>query len=331
MNLRIQIDATGWFPADPPQLMPRWQSVTCDEMKIQATPLDAAFPQLSDLAAVRSHFQHVVRTRGGALISCDVVPTGGRAMVRTVSKYRAGRGYAMAYTASLTAPMANWIVELLISGSEDQVTGVREAVVTFEMSQEAGPSEQRQLAQKVFPFEWKFERYEPETRGDLAYLLSDDDKYDSRFPEHPLSRVRRWLRREEPAFQVTPGERSSLGDLSPASSTGTAGGPFGNLLHTFRSRQHDGARSGVPAPEQITFEVRQLAVEPRGIEEIVRELGSQVATDALLSETLRRLDPPQTLPPLPTRQQMYRDQRDAAFKKIFEQLQKRAAQVKRVR
>jgi hypothetical protein len=89
MRLIVQIDASGWFPSDPPQSPPLWQGVTCDEMKIQANPREAAFPELNDLAAVRRHFQHVIRTRGGALISCDLVSIGGIEMVRTVSKYRA--------------------------------------------------------------------------------------------------------------------------------------------------------------------------------------------------------------------------------------------------
>jgi hypothetical protein len=332
MKVRIQIDATGWVPADPPQSPPRWQSVTCDEMKIQAIPLEVAFPQMSDLVAVRRHFQHVIRTRGGGLISCDVVPIGDTAIVRTVSKYRAGQGYAMAYTASLTVPLAGWVIELLISGSEDNLTGLREAVVTSELSQMAGPSQQRQLAQNVFPIEWKFERYEPGTRGDLAYLVSDDDKYDARFPEHPLSRVRRWLRRQERAFEVTPGEEvSTLVDVPRADSTGKAGRFIRNLFRKSGSRQEEGGLHVGPAPEQTSFEVRQLELKPMGFEEIVRELGSQVAADAVMAESFRRLNPPVPLPPLPTRQKMYREQRDAAAKKILEQQQERAAQAKQVR
>lgn len=192
-NLKIEIDTTGWFPLDPPQ-SGRWQSVTCDEIKIQAARQEATFPPLSDLGAMRRYFRQAIGTRGGALISCDVITVAGVDVIRTVSKYSAGRGYAMAYAACLTATFKNWIIELLISGSEDNFTGVREAVVTSELMETAGPSERRQWEQNVIPIEWKFERYEPGSRGDLAYLLSDDDKYDPRFPDHPLSRVRRWLR-----------------------------------------------------------------------------------------------------------------------------------------
>jgi hypothetical protein len=43
------------------------------------------------------------------------------------------------------------------------------------------------------------------------------------------------------------------------------------------------------------------------------------------------LNPPQFLLPLPTRQKMYREHRDAALKKVFEQQQERTAQAKQVR
>ncbi len=137
MSLKVHIDATGWFPMDPPGA--RWESVTSDEMKLAEMPPDPAFPPLSDLAAVRRYFQQVIRTRGGALISCDVVAAGEAAMVRTVSKYRTAREHAMAYTASLAVPVADRAIELSISGSEDNFTGVREAMITAELCKTAGP------------------------------------------------------------------------------------------------------------------------------------------------------------------------------------------------
>jgi hypothetical protein len=331
MNLSIQIDPAGWFPTDPPHSPPRWQSVTCDEMEIQATQLEAAFPQLNDLAAVRRHFQHMIRTRGGALISCDVVEVGGMQTVRTVSKYRAGRGFAMTYTASLSAHLANLIIELLISGSEDDFTGVREALIVSELSQKASPSERQQLAQNVIPIEWKFERYEPRTRGDLAYLLSDDEKYDTRFPDHPLSRVRRWLRRQEHSFQVTTVQDSNAAANAHANPPRNAGAMLGGLLGKLASRQDAGGLPIVPAPERTTLEFRYLDLAPMSFEEIVRELGPQVAADAVTIEALRRLEPPPPLPPLSERQKVYREQRNATLKKMAEQQRERAAQEKEVR
>ncbi len=46
----------------------------------------------------------------------------------------------MAYTASLTAFCANWMIELLISGAEDNFTGVRETLIAAELLEAAGPS-----------------------------------------------------------------------------------------------------------------------------------------------------------------------------------------------
>ncbi len=302
MSLKVHIDATGWFPMDPPGA--RWESVTSDEMKLADMPPDPAFPLLSDLAAVRRYFQQLIRTRGGALISCDVVAAGEAAMVRTVSKYRAGRGYAMAYTASLAIPVADRAIELSISGSEDNFTGVREAMITAELCKTAGPSEQRQLAENRIPIEWKFERYEPGTQAELSYLLSDDEKYDARYPDHPLSRVRRWLRRQERGFRVE-AEKDST---------------FSRLWH-----------QAVPTGDQTRIEVHPLELKPMGFEEIVQELGGQVASDAIMPEVFSRMNPPLPLPALATRQKMYRDQRDAAMKNIMEKQQELNDQVAQVR
>jgi hypothetical protein len=293
MKLMVQVDAAGWFPSDPWQSPPLWHSVTGDEMRILAGRLGAGFPKLSDLTIVRRHFQDETRKRGGALISCDVVQVGGSWMVRTVRKQRSGRARAMAYAGSLILSVVNSAVEVIISGSEDNVTGVREAIVASELLRAAGPSERAQLAQNKIPIEWSFERYEPRTRGDLAYLLSDDEKWDARFPNHALSRVRRWLRRQERGFEVTVTEASD--------------------------------------PEQARIDVMHLAVKPMDFNEALRELGHEVAYDAVLPEVLRGLKPPIALPPLPERQKKCREQRDAAMKKTLEQHQQREAELKRVR
>ncbi len=82
-NLSVDIDATAWFPPDTPQ-SGHWQSVTCDEIKIRATPRDIVSPALSDLGAVRRYFRQAIAARKGALISCDVIAVRGVDVVRTI-------------------------------------------------------------------------------------------------------------------------------------------------------------------------------------------------------------------------------------------------------
>jgi hypothetical protein len=324
--MRIQVDGSGWFPADPPQATPQWESVTCDEMIISPRPLDRAFPSLDDLAAVRRHFQQLIRSRAGALISCDIVSVCGVNVVRTISKYRTEHQFAMAFAASLTAVAANHAVELLIRGREDGFTGVREAIVTSELLRTAGPSAQRQLNEKKIPIELRFERYEPDTQPDLCFVASDDEKYDLRFPDHPLTRARRWLRRQERAFAITPDSSAAKSD---GASSRAQSGLLGSMLKKFGPHRANGGLH-LPA-EPVNFEVHYLPVAPMGYDELMRELGAQVTADSLMPVVYSKLNPPLRVPPLAARQKTYRDQREAGVKALMEQHQQREIELKKLR
>jgi hypothetical protein len=225
-----------------------WQNVTRDEMSVAAT----AYPPLlatGDLTEVRELFRGLLLPLNGALIACDMIEFDGVSVIRTLAKYRPATGSAMTYVGALTVPVASHVIELSIRASERRITGVREALVVAAMSQTAGISEREQLARKVMPVEWKFERYHPGSRGDVAYLVSDDEKYDAEYPDHPLSRVRRSLRRIERTFRVTVDDA-------------------------------DGRDRSV--------QLRQPDVRPMGAEEVIRELGFPAFADAMAVEAARK-------------------------------------------
>jgi hypothetical protein len=62
-----------------------------------------------------------------------------------------------------------------------------------------------------FREEWARDPYEPSDRSPIRRNLSDDEQYDARFPEHPLSRARRYLASILASLEVDP----SLGEAAP--------------------------------------------------------------------------------------------------------------------
>jgi hypothetical protein len=50
---------------------------------------------------------------------------------------------------------------------------------------------------------WMKDPYDDTRTSGLARSLADDDKYDGRFPDHPLSRARRFLVAAEESLRVT--------------------------------------------------------------------------------------------------------------------------------
>ena len=317
MRCRITIDATGWHATNDSG---RWQSVSSDEMKVQISVLQEPFPEWGDVSAVRDYFRRAVAQRPGALISCDPIENAEPAMFRIVYKYPAGRGYALTFEASLAVPMGNVLLQLLISSSEDTFTGTREAFVLQELLTKAGPSESAQWAKNVVPIEWRFERYQPGTRGAWAYFVSDDERYDVVYPNHPLTRVRRWLRRMEKTYRVFPVEPPSVVQPTPQKATESGGGLFRKLREALTPEEVKTPGIQMPrAEEQVQnrIEIQVLPLKPMVFDEIAREFGSEIASDAMNAEAIKRTT--LTFPTLEVRQQMYRDRRDAEMKKLFDE------------
>ena len=70
------------------------------------------------------------------------------------------------------------------------MTGIREAVITAEMMS-AG-----ELTSESYTRRWAQDPYDPAYQGverRVLRFLSDDERDDARFPQHPLSKVRRVL------------------------------------------------------------------------------------------------------------------------------------------
>ncbi len=117
------------------------------------------------------------------------------------------------FVASITVPRAASTAVLSHGAMEVGTTGLREAAV---LAESGGPD----AVYAPHP-------YAPRTESKLPWHHADDARYDERFLDHPLSRVRRWLRgaldtvRLDPAFAAQP----RFGTPVPVS-VGVPIGPF---------------------------------------------------------------------------------------------------------
>jgi hypothetical protein len=209
------------------------------------------------------------------------------------------------------------------------VTAILEALITHELMQTAGTSEEEQLKRGVIPIELKFERYRPGTRGDLAYLLSDDEKYDAAFPHHPLTRVRRWLRHIERTFRVGPVEE-------PPAQPAAKPGLFGKLRGRFGAEAPDTLNlKSDPAPPGKRFEIELVAPKPmslRGDRSRVRPPGGGRCCNGRGDQkSQQRTEPADGFPPLETRQKMFPDRRDAELRKVADHFQAQQKKLQSVR
>lgn len=136
----------------------------------------------------------------------EVVPAtvGGCSALRQIVKLpQKPRG--MMYLGSVTFPFRDFSFVLKIQCPERGMTGVRDAII-FDVKLNSG---EVKFEGERGPAGWMQDPYDPERTEGLARNLADDEQYDERFPDHPLSRARRFLRAVESGVTVAENVRGA--------------------------------------------------------------------------------------------------------------------------
>jgi len=168
----------------------RWRDDAGDLLTLTWTETRQTPRELSNPTALQQRCRRIAEARGAGLVDVALV-TGAH-----------GRGY-MFVDKKLVVPALQFMGMLVLpatSGSwvwavmcgERNITGAREAAVTQELFKSG------RLTTESYESSWAQDPYDPDYRGvDRSTLryMSDAEEYDERFPKHPLSKVRRELRR----------------------------------------------------------------------------------------------------------------------------------------
>jgi hypothetical protein len=313
MRIAIYLDRTGWLEtAHGPVVEKRWESLTTDELTLRLGNIPEGFPKFSDLPEVRRHFRDRAKSLSGGLISCDAVLLNGQQIIKVVYKYSTGRGPTIGAGALLLAHCGNSSVELEIRGTEQGITGVREAVVLTELIRAATPAQMDNFTKGRFPLEWKFERYDPDAQTGMVYFLSDDEKYDERFPHHPLSRVRRWCRWIERTYVVEPEAELKAQNRNARDDGASVGGFWSKLKRSVAPADRLRGLNLTETSGQSDLHLLQPKIAQMPTEELVRHLGPEVAADLGSAQSI----------PLEIRQQKYKLAINDASRVVLEQSQK---------
>ena len=180
----------GWKVVERRERMTVWQDVDGDALGLTR---DGTFglPQLSEENVVRAHCRAIAEAARSGLVEAAVVSGADGPAVMFV--YKRLDMMAFVFTGMLVvAPTSMRSSMWTLVARERGTTGVREAVISAELIS------QRKLDLESYRTSWARDPYDPTydgvDRSTLRYL-SDDENYDPRFPHHPLSKVRRVLRK----------------------------------------------------------------------------------------------------------------------------------------
>lgn len=180
----ITFDTTGFQQQDPNT----WLSPTGDRVTLSQFDGVPGLPPLDDLPTLRHHLAgHAAAT--GCLIEAQVVRLGGVPAILQISKLPIANRPGQVFGCTFTVPGANATAVLGMYAEERGTTGIREGVLAAEIG----------FDRWIMPHP-----YAPELRGKLPFHAGDDPRFDGRFPEHPLSGVRRWAHHVVRTAQVDP-------------------------------------------------------------------------------------------------------------------------------
>jgi hypothetical protein len=172
------------------QQMTNWQDADGDVLSL-VRDVTCGFPDLSDENGVRRHCRDQAQSMGSGLVQADVVEGADGPSVQLIAK----RLFKLAFVFTgklVVTPASKTSSVWTVVAVERGITGVREAVITDQMFNEG------KLTLKSYQASWAQDPYDPRYAGvdrSILRYLSDDECYDCQFPLHPLSKVRRELRK----------------------------------------------------------------------------------------------------------------------------------------
>jgi len=200
----LRFDLTGWAPDAQSEDEVRWTSASGDVLSLHLIAVPPDFPTgLDDVQGLRAFYRKLTVEAGGGIIEVDVVSQAQLRLVRTLCKFPQ-RPTGMAYIGSLALPFAAFSYLIKVQCPEQAITGLRDTLIlsTLIPPDDQGP-------QRWVEEEWAKDPYEPSDRSRLRRNLSEDEQYDAEFPDHPLSRARRYLARILRTLEVEPSLREA--------------------------------------------------------------------------------------------------------------------------
>jgi hypothetical protein len=163
-----------------------WTAPGCEVELTQSAldrPLDPA-----DVERFRNEQRRIAIEKGRGIISADVLFARGIPLTEVITKARDGTGYD--YVGTITAADASHTYTIRVTTHPGTLTGVREALVSAAL---IPMGELRLPKQTGRIIAFLGDPYDAAWDEDALNAITDDERLDVLFPDHPLSRLRALL------------------------------------------------------------------------------------------------------------------------------------------
>ena len=184
----VRFSMPEWSEEKPQEGMRVWRDPDGDLLSMTVSVGPVSGLDCSSEGQLRQSARQLAQGAGGGLIEAAVLAPPPRCIASVIYKRLERPAYV--YTGMLVMTGGSFSIVWTVVAGERGMTGGREAVITAEMMK-AG-----ELTLESYERSWAQDPYDPAYRGvesSVLRFLSDDERYDVRFPQHPLSKVRRVL------------------------------------------------------------------------------------------------------------------------------------------
>lgn len=200
----VRLAMQGWNEETSSGGMRAWRDPEGSVLSFAIPDGGLGLPALSDVTALQQWARSIAETRAAGLIQVRVATGALGAGVSLI--YKRLEKTASIFTGMLLVPSRSHVWTVV--AGERGTTGVREAVVT-DILLKAG-----KMTIEDYERSWASDPYDPSYRGvdrSVLRFVSDDERYDELFPEHPLSKVRRVLATLPSSVQVESTDSGTAG------------------------------------------------------------------------------------------------------------------------
>jgi len=177
-----------------------WHSAQGDAIGLfyfdKVPDISASLDSVDDL---RNFYRSSAMAAGLAVIEIERLLVQGLVAIRTVFK-APQEPSGMTYMGAITLPFREFSYVIKVQCAEHGVTGVREVALLAEMAG-AGQLDLANISRGEWSG-WMQDPYDASVRAPLMRNLAEDERYDARFPDHPLSRVRSILGHVQSSLRI---------------------------------------------------------------------------------------------------------------------------------
>lgn len=141
-------------------------------------------PTLKDVTTLRNLYRKRISSNNGGLIQVDIIELQGYPTLKSIFKFPQ-EPMGMAYLSSFIIPFENYSYVVKIQASEKGISGMRDNAIAMKLLND------KKITLGDNGYEgWFNDPYDPQITEGVLMNKSENELYDTDFPNHPLSIIR---------------------------------------------------------------------------------------------------------------------------------------------